>query len=168
MGGRKGPRVWSERWFRLVLNFYPPFLFGRTRVLSVGRDFRSCTVRVRPSFLTRNLQGSIFGGTIFSAADPFHALLYWQVFAHRGLRVQAWLKSARIEYRRPASSDLTFVFELSEDDVDQAQIALDHDGRFAKVFKTEAIDRGGQVCAEIHTEVYLRRPREEQKDTSGF
>ncbi len=168
MGRGKSPRVWSERWFRLVLNLYPPFLFGRTRVLSVGRDFRSCTVRVRPSFLTRNLQGSIFGGTIFSAADPFHALLYWQVFAHRGLRVQAWLKSARIEYRRPASSDLTFVFELSEDDVDQAQVALDHEGRFAKVFRTEAIDRGGQVCAEIHTEVYLRRPREEQEDTSGF
>lgn len=164
----KGPRVWSERWFRLVLNLYPPFLFGRTRVVRVSPDFRSCTARVKPSFLTRNLEGSIFGGTIFSAADPFHALLYWQVFAHRGVRVQAWLKSARIDYRRPASSDLTFEFELSDEDIDEAQIALDRDGRFAKTFKTEAIDRDGQVCAEIHTEVYLRRPRKEQRDTSGF
>jgi hypothetical protein len=114
------------------------------------------------------LQGSIFGGTIFSAADPFHALLYWQIFAHRGLRVQAWLKRARIDYRRPASSDLTFAFELSEDDVEQAQTAIDRDGRFARVFKTEAIDCDGQVCAEIHTEVYLRRPRDQQRDTSGF
>jgi len=160
--------VWSERWFKLVLNLYPPFLFGRTRVVRIGRDFRSCTVRVKPSFLTRNLQGSIFGGTIFSAADPFHALLYWQVFAHRGLRVQAWLKSARIEYKRPASSNLTFEFELSEEDIEEAQIALDRDGRFAKTFRTEAIDREGQVCSVIHTEVYLRRPREKQRDISGF
>jgi acyl-coenzyme A thioesterase PaaI-like protein len=168
MGRPKDPRVWSERRFKLALNLYPPFLFGRTRVVRIGRDFRSCTVRVKPSFLTRNLQGSIFGGTIFSAADPFHALLYWQVFAHRGLRVQAWLKSARIEYRRPASSDLTFEFALSEEDIEEAQAALDRDGRFAKIFRTEAIDRGGQVCSVIHTEVYLRRPREEQRDTSGF
>ena len=168
MGRGKSPRVWSERWFKLVLNLYPPFLFGRTRVVRVGRDFRSCTVRVRPSFLTRNLQGSLFGGTIFSAADPFHALLYWQVFAHRGVRVQAWLKSARIAYRRPASSDLIFEFSLSEEDIEEAQAALDRDGRFAKTFRTEAIDRDGQVCTEVHTEVYLRRPREEQRDTSGF
>ena len=168
MGRGKAPRAWSERWFKLALNLYPPFLFGRTRVVRIGRDFRSCTVRVKPSLLTRNLQGSIFGGTIFSAADPFHALLYWQVFAHRGLRVQAWLRSARIEYRRPASSDLTFEFELSEEDIVEAQSGLDRDGRFAKTFTTEAIDREGRVCSVIHTEVYLRRPREEQRDTSGF
>jgi acyl-coenzyme A thioesterase PaaI-like protein len=160
--------VWSERWFKLVLNLYPPFLFGRTRVVRVGSDFRGCTVRVRPSFLTRNLQGSLFGGTIFSAADPFHALLYWQVFAHRGVRVQAWLKSARIAYRRPVSSDLTFEFSLSEEDIEEAQAALDRDGRFAKTFRTEAIDRDGQLCTEVHTEVYLRLPRTEQRDTSGF
>jgi hypothetical protein len=57
---------------------------------------------------------------------------------------------------------------LSEDDVEEAQAALDRDGRFAKTFRTEAIDRDGQVCSVIHAEVYLRRPREEQRDTSGF
>lgn len=168
MGRGKGPRVWSARWFKLALNLYPPFLFGRTRVLSVDEGFRRCTVRVRPSLLTRNLQGTIFGGTIFSAADPFHALLYWQLFARRGVRVQAWLKSARIDYLRPAASDLALEFALSEEDVEAARSALDREGRFARTFRTEAIDLQGQVCSVIETEVYLRRPRDKQRDTSGF
>ena len=168
MGRPDSPRAWSERWFKLALNLYPPFLFGRTRIVRVGRDFRSCTVRVKPSFLTRNLQGSIFGGTIFSAADPFHAMLLWQVLAHRGLRVQAWLRSAQIEYRRPAASALTFEFELSEEDIEEAQAGLDREGRFVKTFRAEAIDRDGKLCAVVHTEVYLRRPREQQRDTTGF
>jgi hypothetical protein len=168
MGRGKGPRVWSAGWFKLALNLYPPFLFGRTRVVHVDEEFRGCTVRVRPSLLTRNLQGTIFGGTIFSAADPFHALLLWQVFARRGIRVQAWLKSARIDYLRPAASELTLEFALSEEDIEAARVAIERDGRFARTFRTEAIDREGGVCSVIETEVYLRRPRKAQPDMSGF
>jgi acyl-coenzyme A thioesterase PaaI-like protein len=162
------PRVISERRGKLLLNLFPPFLFSRTRVLSIGRGFRSCRVSVRPSLLTRNLQGTMFGGTIFSAADPFHALLYWQVFAHRGLRVQAWLKSARIDYRRPAASALTFDFVLSDADIAEAEERLTREGRFSKVHRTEAVDEQGHVCAVVDTEVYLRVPREEQPGASAF
>ena len=165
---RAAPRVISERRGKLLLNLFPPFLFGRIRVVSIGAGFRSCRVSVRPSLLTRNLQGTMFGGTIFSAADPFHALLYWQVFAHRGLRVQVWLKSAHIEYRRPAASALTFDFVLSDADIREAEEALDRDGRFARVHRTEAIDEQGRICAVVDTEVYLRVPRDERQGASAF
>lgn len=162
------PRVLSERRGKLLLNLFPPFLFGRIRVLEIGAGFRSCRVRVKPSLLTRNLQGTMFGGTIFSAADPFHALLYWQVFAHRGLRVQAWLKSARIDYRRPAATALTFDFALSEADIREAQERLEADGRCSKMHRTEALDEEGRVCAVVDTEVYLRLPGAAQSGVSAF
>jgi acyl-coenzyme A thioesterase PaaI-like protein len=167
-GDGAAPRVLSERRGKLLLNLFPPFLFNRIRVLEIRDGFRRCRVRVRPSRLTRNLQGTTFGGTIFSAADPFHALLYWQVLAHRGLRVQAWLKSARIEYRRPAASALTFDFALTEADILEAEERLGRDGRFSKVHRTEAIDEEGRVCAVVDTEVYLRLPRAEQPAASAF
>jgi acyl-coenzyme A thioesterase PaaI-like protein len=165
---RPRPRVIGERQGKWLLNLYPPFVFGRIRVLDIGPGYRTCRVRIAKSLLTRNLNGTTFGGTIFSAADPFHALMYWQVFARRGRRVQVWLRRARIDYRKPAATPLVLEFTLGDPDVDEAEAALDRDGRFRRTFETAAVDRSGAVCATIETEVDLRVPRSEQKGVSAF
>lgn len=165
---RRPPRVltpWQAKW---MLNLYPPLLFNRIRILDFGRDFRSCRVRVARSLLTRNLNGTTFGGTIFSAADPFYAVMFWQIFAHRGERVQAWLRTAEIRYQRPAATALTLDFQLSDADVGEATERLDREGRFVRRFQTAAVDRNDEICAEIETEVYLRRPRADQPGVSAF
>jgi acyl-coenzyme A thioesterase PaaI-like protein len=162
------PRVLSERQCKWLLNLFPPLLFNRIRVAELSRGFRYCRVEVGSSRLTRNLQGSTFGGTIFSAADPFHAVMYWQILAHRGERVQAWLRSASIAYLKPASSRLTLEFVLTDEDVERACAALESAGRYAHRHRAEAVDRSGQVCAVIEAEVYLRKPRVGQKEVSAF
>jgi acyl-coenzyme A thioesterase PaaI-like protein len=163
----RDPKALSPSRFRTLLGLFPPFLLSRTRVVRVAKDFRRCRVRVRPSLLTRNLQGSMFGGTIFAAADPFFALLYWQVFAHRGIRIHAWTRSARIEYRKPVSTPLTIDFELGVEDLRDAGAALDRDGRFARLHKTRAVDETGDVCAVIELEVYLRLPDDTRRGTAA-
>jgi acyl-coenzyme A thioesterase PaaI-like protein len=125
-------------------------------------------VRVAKSLLTRNLNGTTFGGTIFSAADPFHAVMYWQVLARRGLAVRVWLKAAGVEFLRPASSALTLEFRLAEDDVADALAALERQGRFVRRFRTDAVDGRGAICARIETEVYLRLPRRGHPEGSAF
>ena len=122
-------------------------------------DFLDCTVKVRRSILTRNLQGSIFGGTIFSSADPFHAIMYWQALAHRGIQVQAWLRAASIRYLKPATTALTIHFVIAADDIDEAVGSLNNTGRFVKTHRVEVVDANGQVCAVVDAEVYLRTPR---------
>lgn len=161
-------RVWSERWFRPVLNLYPPFLFNRIRILHIGPGFRSCTVRVSRSLLTRNLNGTIFGGTIFSAADPFYALMYWQIFARRGERLRTWLKSARIEYLRPAASALRLEFVIDDADVERAVAALDLEGRYVHTHVIDVLDAERRVCARVENEVYLRRGRRDEPEASTF
>lgn len=156
MADRRSPRVLSERQGRWLLNLFPPLLFQRIRVIEIGTDYRSCTVRVARSWLTRNLHGTIFGGTIFAAADPYHAILYWQVFARRGRRVQVWLRRARIEYLKPASTALTLRFELTDDDIETMTRELDRHGRHSRTHEIDAIDTDGSVCARISTEVYVR------------
>lgn len=99
----KTPRRWSPRGTRWLLSLYPPFLFQGIRVVELDPRFSYCRLRVARSWLTRNLYGTTFGGTIFSAADPIHAVLYWQRFARRGERVQTWLRSATIRYMRAAN-----------------------------------------------------------------
>jgi len=168
MAGQRKPRIFSERQLRWLLNSYPPLFFLRVRVIEIGAGCRSCRVRVHRSLLTHNLNGTTFGGAIFAAADPFYAILYWQSLARMGHRVRTWLKGASIRYLKPAASTLTLSFELSDEHVESALVALGREGRFSRWHTTPAIDRHGTVCAEIDTEVYLRLPRREQRETSAF
>ncbi|UCF66560.1 MAG: YiiD C-terminal domain-containing protein, partial [Acidobacteriota bacterium] len=116
----------------------------------------------------RNLNGTIFGGAIFSAGDPYHAVLYWQVLGRLGRPVQVWLRQASIRYYKPAASDLMLDYALSDEDIEQACTALDRDGRFVRRFVTDAVDAEGDICAKIETEVYVRQLRRGQKSVSGF
>jgi acyl-coenzyme A thioesterase PaaI-like protein len=151
-----------------LLNCFPPLLFNRIRVVEIEDGFRACRVRVARSLLTRNLHGTTFGGTIFSAADPYYAVMYWQVLARMGYRVQAWLRRAEIEYRLPASTALTLEFRLSDEEIARAAAALDEQGRYSQRHLVEALDREGQVCATVQTEVYLRLPKASQREVSAF
>jgi acyl-coenzyme A thioesterase PaaI-like protein len=156
---------WRGKW---LLSLYPTLLFSRIRITRVGPGFRSCSVRIARSLITRNLNGTTFGGTIFSAADPFYAVMYWQIFARRGIRVQTWLKSARIRYFKPAATALTLEFALTDEDVERAAGELEREGRFTRTHAVDAVDTNGQTCATIETEVYLRLPRADQKEGSAF
>jgi len=162
------PRTYSVRRLRWMMNLFPPLLFNRIRITSLSDDFLDCTVRVSRSLLTRNLQGSTFGGTIFSSADPFYAIMYWQALAHRGIHVQAWLRSATIRYLKPATTALTLRFALTEEDLREALAALERQGRFTKEHRIEIMNKKGEICAIVETEVYLRTPRTGQREVSGF
>jgi acyl-coenzyme A thioesterase PaaI-like protein len=164
----KQPRVLSEWTFKWFLNLYPPMLFNRVRIVEVGPGIRYLRVRVSRSLLTRNLHGSIFGGTIYSAADPFYAMMYWQILARLGQRVQAWQKSGSVSFLKPASTRLILEFSLSDEDVARACDALEKDGRYAHTYRTKAVDRDGRVCAIVDSEIYLRRPRTGQNEVHAF
>lgn len=147
-----------------MMNFYPPLLVNRIFVKSISSDFRKVNVRIKKSWLNINLQGTIFGGTIFSAADPFYALMYWQVFKQKGYKCEAWLKSAEIDYLKPGTTDLDLVFELTELDIEEALKELALKGRFQKTHLIEMINTNGEVCAQVKTLVYLRIPRLKEQD----
>ena len=137
---------------------YPPLLFQRIQVLEIDPGFRRARVRVRRSIFSRNLQGSTFGGTIYAAVDPFHAMLLRQICAHQGIRVQAWMKEAVITFLRPAESHLTIEFTLDDRTVDDALRAVRESGRFAHVFEVRALDEQGSVCAIVRTDIRILRP----------
>ena len=157
MSSHRPARRWSPRQLRWLLRAYPPLLFQRIHVREIDPGFRRAVVVVRRSILSRNLQGSTFGGTIYSAVDPFHALLLWQICALEGIRVQAWMKQATVVFMRPAESDLTIEFRVDDDVVLEALTAVRVNGRFGKVFRVEARDEQGTVCAVEDADVRIIR-----------
>lgn len=160
--------VISELSGKWILRLFPPLLFNRVWVKNIGKGYKSCEVQVYKSMLNRNLYGTIFGGSIFSAADPFYAFMFWQIFARKGIRVQTWLKSAHIQYKKPADTTLKLSFHLSEEDIRDAEAGLSENGKYVKSFSTDMINARGEICAVAITEVYIRNTLTGQKPVSGF
>ena len=143
---------------RWALNLYPPFLLQRIVVRSVSDDYRSVVVRVRRSPLNFNLAGTTFGGSLYSAADPMHALMYWQSFAQSGQPIEAWTRAAEIRFRRPANRHVDLHFHLEPEDLERARAALQETGRFDATHPVRALDPAGELCFEAQVAVTLKHP----------
>ena len=141
---------------QFILNIYPPLFFNRIILKEVSEDYTYMKVKIRRSILNINFHKTIFGGTIFSAFDPYFPIMYYKIFEQKNRKLEIWLKSANIKYKRPATTHLFLEFKISEDDIQTAESELDINGKYEKWHKVEAINKKGVVCAEAEILVYLR------------
>ncbi len=146
----------SENTLKWLMCFYPPMFFQRIWVKKVHPGFKGIDVKINRSLFTSNLGNSIFGGTIFSATDPFYALLFGQIMQHKGFKITVWLKSAQIQYIKPGRTDLFYTITISDEMIADAEKALQAEGKFVKMYPIEIFDRQGELCATALNEVYIR------------
>jgi hypothetical protein len=146
----------SENTLKWLMCFYPPMFFQRIWVKKVHLGFKGIDVKINRSLFTSNLGNSIFGGTIFSATDPFYALLFGQIMQHKGYKITVWLKSAQIQYIKPGRTDLFYTITISDEMIADAEKTLQTEGRFVKMYPIEIFDRQGELCATALNEVYIR------------
>jgi len=146
----------SENVLKWVLRFYPPLLFQRIWVIRFGKNFRSVRVKVNKSLVNNNYNNSIFGGTIFAAADPFYPLLFHQILIHKGYQVRVWLKSAEINYLKPGRTDLFFDINIAEEDIEEIEQILNTNGKHVKAYPIEMYNKQGELCVSVWSEVYIR------------
>lgn len=155
----------SERTLKWAMCLYPPLLFQRIWVKKFHSGFRGVDVKISNSFLNRNYNGSIFGGTIYAATDPFYAILFDQLMQRRGFKVRVWLKSASIQYLKPGLTNLYFTLKVTDEMIEDAEKSLNDTGKFVKSFPMELFNKKGELCATVMNEVYLRTkfPGEKQR-----
>lgn len=149
--------VLSENKVKWLMRLYPPLLFQRIWVVKFDEGFRGVKVKINKSILNRNYNGSIFGGTIFAAADPFYPVLFNQILNVDGKRrLKIWSKSSSISFLKPALSDLFFDIKLSDADIAEANETLIVTGKYEKLFPVEIVNESGEICASLLNEVYVR------------
>ncbi|MBW4891564.1 DUF4442 domain-containing protein [Mucilaginibacter sp. HMF5004] len=148
--------VVSEKVLKWAMRLYPPLFVQRIWVQKFEKGFMGVSVKVSKSIFNKNFNNSIFGGTIFSAADPFYALLFHQALRHRGYTVRVWLKSAEIQYLKPGRTNLYFKINITEEDIKEAEEILNTVGKFVKAYPVEMYDKDGLHCVSIINEVYIR------------
>jgi acyl-coenzyme A thioesterase PaaI-like protein len=146
----------SEGVLKWAINLYPPLFFQRIRVIKFDKGFTGASIKVSKSILNTNYHDSIFGGTIFSAADPFYPVLFYQVLIRKGYKVKAWSRSSAIRFVKPGKTNLYFRVQISETDISGCEEQLNTTGKYRKSFQVEIYDKNDKLCASLINEIYVR------------
>lgn len=142
-------KTWS---FRLMMNLYPMYFGTGGRVLFISSDWREVKVRLRRSLWTYNYVGTIFGGSMFSASDPFYMLM---LIRNLGKDFVVWDKSAQIRFKKPGKSTLYAHFVINEDLLKDVGERVSYGGETDYSFTVYWKDKSGKVHAEIERTVYI-------------
>lgn len=146
---------WKMKLMRWRFNWYPAFRRTGARVEFIAEDLLALRVRIPLNRATRNLHGTIYGGTMYAAVDPLHAVL---LARHLGPDFHVWMKAARIEFRRPGRSDLYATARLARDEIDEIRTALDRTPKLDRDFQVALTDATGtEVAAQVTSTVHIRR-----------
>lgn len=146
----------SETVLKWAMRFYPPFLFQGVWTQKFDDGFLGVQVKIIKNLFNRNYNNSIFGGTTFSAVDPFPVILFHQILKRKGYSVQLWTKHASIDYIKPGTSNLYFNFALTQEILNEAIAALNEKGKFIKAFQIKITNKEGILHAIVHNEIYVR------------
>jgi len=140
------------RLYRLILNLWPCMRASGGRVTHLSGDFTLATVRLPLNWRTRNAVGTIFGGSMFSAADPMFMLMLREIL---GKDYVVWDKGATARFKRPARVTLLADFNITPEMLAGLRGLLD--GRNEAVFTWTVAykDRQGTVYAEFDRVMYV-------------
>lgn len=141
---------------KFVLNLFPPLLFNRIVLKHISDDFSEMQVVLKKAIFNINFHKTIFGGSIFSACDPYFPTMYYHIFANKDRKLIVWLKAAEIKYLKPANSSLKLNFKITEENIQMAERNLNDTGKFEIWHTVEAINKEGIVCAKASIQIYLR------------
>ena len=151
----------SENVLKWAMRLYPPLLFQRIWVQKFEKDFYGVKVKISKSILNNNYNRSIFGGTIFSGADPFYPILFHQILIRKGYKTKIWVKHSEIDFIKPAYTSLFFRIQLTESDIAEVLNDLNTLKRFSKPFIIELFDNKDQLCCTVKSEINIRPLRAE-------
>lgn len=147
---------YSAKTIRWWLNLFPPLFFNRIKIVKVDDDFCHIKVRIKYSIFNTNVQKSIFGGTIVSALDPFYAIMYWQTFSRMKKPMEVWIKKVDVQFKKPALSDLTINFDITQKDITKAKEQLKENDKYEVWHEVLAYDESDDIVSIGNILVHIR------------
>jgi hypothetical protein len=138
--------------FRIFLNWIPLYMGTGGKVLFWASDSSQVHLRLSLNIWTYNAVGTIFGGSFFSAADPFYMLMLMRML---GPTYVVWDKMAHIRFKKPARIKLYAILLIQPEDILSIRNQVRDCGHATKTFVIKWIDKDEAVYAEIERQVYI-------------
>ena len=161
----KVPPAWRARMVRLGFNLHPAFRGTGGRIIHVSPDLSHIRIRLPLTWRTKNIVGSLYGGSLFAVTDGVHPMM---LMAALGDGVIVWDKAASIRYKKPGYSTLFADFSLTTAEVAEIRQALDLYPELDRTFLVELKDEQGSVHTIVERTVYIADKNHfRQKSTEG-
>jgi acyl-coenzyme A thioesterase PaaI-like protein len=131
---------------RLGFNLWPCYRNSGGRVTFIAGDWSEVRIRLPLSWRTRNYVGTIYGGSMYGAIEPFYMIM----LIHRlGPGYEVWDKAATIRFRKPGRATLTARMALPAGEEAAIREALRGARSVDRTYRIELTDAAGQVHAEV-------------------
>jgi acyl-coenzyme A thioesterase PaaI-like protein len=148
------PESWATRRARWGFNFFPAWRGTGARVTYIADDWREVRVQIPLSWRTRNYVGTIFGGSLYGAADPMYMIMLIRVL---GPGYTVWDKAATIRFRKPGRSTLFTRFRLETAEIEELRRLLESAPSIDRVYTVDLVDAQGVVHASVEKTIYIRK-----------
>ena len=152
--GGQPPESLRTRLLRLRFNFFPAFRATGARVIYISPDLRTLRIKLPLTFRTRNIHGTLFGGSMYAATDPLYAIL---IKVALGSDYIVWDKAATIRYKRPGRSTLYAECTVSESQIHSLRRKLETETSVDVEYEIELVDERGAVHAVVDKTIYVAR-----------
>lgn len=138
--------------FRRLMNIYPSYWGSGGRVKFVSKDWTEAHIRLSLNWRTRNYVGTIFGGSLYAAADPMLMIQLMQIL---GKDYVVWDKSAAVKFKRPGKSRLRMRFLISDEMIHRIKEEVSQNGEYSFTEELEWLGRDNKVFAVVEKEIYV-------------
>lgn len=150
----RSPESFRSRWRRRYVNLFPALRFSGARVTHYAGDSSEIRAELRLGLCNRNVVGTIFGGALYTLADPFYMLL---LIDRLGAEHVVWDKAATIRFLKPGRSTLYARFVITDEEVAEILGLLESEASVDRVYRCDLVDESGTPHAEVDKVVYIRR-----------
>jgi hypothetical protein len=148
------PESWASRWLRWRFNLVPAYRGTGARVMYIASDYREVRLKLPLSWRSRNVVGTIFGGSLYGAVDPMYMIL---LMKNLGPDFVVWDKAATIRFRRPGRGTLYGTCRIDEAELDAIRAATADGSAVDRLYNVDLVDDAGVPHASIEKVVYVKR-----------
>lgn len=147
------PESLRTRLTRWGFNWFPAYRGTGARVEYIADDWLEVRIRLPLNWRTRNVVGTIFGGSIYASVDPMFMIM---LMRRLGRDYIVWDKAATVRFRRPGRTTLRATFTLTEDELEAIRRDVADRGKIERTYTIELIDPAGVVCASCDKVISIR------------
>ena len=134
-------------------NLSPMYRRTTAKVVYISQDFLKIQIKLPFSYKNANYVNTIFGGSMFSAVDPFPMT---QLMNLIGDDYVIWDKSAEIFFRRPAKEDLFADFIYTNEEIDEIKKKAQELDEFEIIKSTKLTNKDKSIVyCEVRKRVYI-------------
>lgn len=144
-------KLYSE-FIRFGLNLWPCLRRTGGRVIYLAEDFTRLTVRLSLNWKTRNVVGTIFGGSMYASTDPYFMLMLIKIL---GDDYVVWDKGCTIRFKRPAKETIIADFFITPEMLHNVRSQLAINNEFDFTWTIQYKDKFDVVYAEFDKVIYV-------------